>query len=81
LKWVEKYRPKKQAAKSRLPKIYTVFLPILSESIPVNRLVNKRPKALRDRVAPILSRSTLKPSDNIGIKGPKIEAPNPNRRN
>ena len=78
---VEKYKPKKQIVKSRLPNIYIFFFPALSERIPVNRLDSKSPKALKDKVVPIVSRLTLKLSDSIGIRGPKIEAPNPNKKN
>ncbi|GAG60541.1 unnamed protein product [marine sediment metagenome] len=81
MKWLEKYRPKKLTVNNILPKVNIFLLPDISERIPENRLASKSPKALKDRVEPIVSKLTLKPSASMGIKGPKIDPPNPNKKN
>ena len=73
--------PKKLIKNNMLPNISMFFLPNLSERIPENRLVNSIPKAFSDKAEPTISKGTLKLSERIGIKGPTIDAPNPNIKN
>ena len=57
------------------------FLPNLSEIIPENRPASNMPKAFNDKAKPIISRLTLKLPARIGIKGPTIDPPIPNKKN
>ena len=81
IKLLEKYKPRKLIMNNILPRISIFFLPNLSEIIPENILASKIPKAFSDKTEPIISKRTLKLSARIGIKGPTIDAPNPNIKN